>query len=104
MAETVTVSVKLFATLKKYLPPGSEEGTSITLPSGSTVLDVIDALKIPHEQATMLVAGDTYVEKTTLVTDGLQLNIFPPLAGGAAVSRRLQTVGELKKAKRKKRL
>jgi sulfur-carrier protein len=82
MAETVTVSVKLFATLKKYLPSGSTDGTSVTLPLGSTVLDVIDALKIPHEQVTMLVAGDTYVEKTTPVTDGLQLNIFPPLAGG----------------------
>jgi molybdopterin converting factor small subunit len=82
MAETVTIHVKLFATLKKYLPPGSEEGAAVTMPLGSTVLDVIDALKIPHEQATMLVAGDTYVEKNTVVTDGLQLNIFPPLAGG----------------------
>ena len=82
MAEMVTINVKLFATLKKYLPPGSEDSTSVTLPAGSTVLDVIDALKIPHEQATMLVAGDTYVEKTTPLTDGLQLNIFPPLAGG----------------------
>ena len=82
MANTVTVSVKLFATLKKYLPPGSEEGMLLTLPAGSTVLDVIETLKIPHEQATMLVAGDTYVEKSTLLSDGLQLNIFPPLAGG----------------------
>jgi molybdopterin converting factor small subunit len=82
MADTVTISVKLFATLKKYLPPGSEEGASLTLPAGSTVLDVIGALKIPHEHATMLIAGDSYVEKTTLLTDGLQLSIFPPLAGG----------------------
>lgn len=82
MADTVTIKVKLFATLKKYLPAGSDEGTSVTLPTGSTVLDVIDALKIPPEQATMLVAGDTYVEKTTPLTEGLQLSIFPPLAGG----------------------
>ena len=82
MADTVTIYVKLFATLKKYLPPGSEEGASLTLPAGSTVLDVIDALKIPHEHATMLVAGDSYIEKITPLTDGLQLSIFPPLAGG----------------------
>jgi molybdopterin converting factor small subunit len=68
--------------LKKYLPQGNEEGTSITIPAGSTVADVIDALKIPHEQAKMLVAGDTYVEKDTVVSEGLQLSIFPPLAGG----------------------
>ena len=91
MAETVTITVKLFATLKKYLPPGSEDGTSVTLPVGSTVLDVIDALKIPHEQATMLVSGDTYVEKTTPLTDGLQLSIFPPLAGGCDTALTLLT-------------
>lgn len=85
MADTITIAVKLFATLKKYLPPGKEE-VSLTLPAGSTILDVIDALKIPHEQATMLVAGDTYVEKTTPLTDGLQLSIFPPLAGGKKLS------------------
>ena len=82
MADTVTIYVKLFATLKKYLPPGSEEGASLTLPAGSTVLDVIDALKIPHEHTAMLVAGDSYIEKITPLTDGLQLSIFPPLAGG----------------------
>ena len=82
MATTVTVSVKLFATLKKYLPPGSEDGATLTLPEGSTVLDVVNALKIPHDHAGMLVAGDVYVEKETPLTDGLQLSIFPPLAGG----------------------
>jgi len=56
---------------------------SLTLPAGSTVLDAIDALKIPQDHAGMLVAGDIYVEKETPLTDGLQLSIFPPLAGGA---------------------
>jgi molybdopterin converting factor small subunit len=82
MASTVTISVKLFATLKKYLPPGSENGVQLTLPAEATVQDAIDALKIPREHAGMLVAGDTYVEANTPLTDGLQLNIFPPLAGG----------------------
>ena len=82
MANTVTISVQLFATLKKYLPPGSDGGATLTLPAGSTVLDVIEALKIPHDHAGMLVAGDTYVEKETPLTDGLRLSIFPPLAGG----------------------
>jgi molybdopterin converting factor small subunit len=83
MASSVTVSVKLFATLKKYLPPGDKEETKVTLPAGATVLDVIEALHIPKEYAGMLVAGDVYVEKETQLTDGLQLSIFPPLAGGA---------------------
>jgi molybdopterin converting factor small subunit len=83
MADTVTISVKLFATLKKYLPAGSQDGTTLTLPKGSTVQDVVDALKIPRDHAGMLVAGDTYVEIGTPLTEGLQLSIFPPLSGGA---------------------
>jgi molybdopterin converting factor small subunit len=83
MADTITVSVKLFATLKRFLPPGNPDGVQLTLPAGATAQDAIDALKIPREHAGMLVAGDTYVEATTPLTDGLQLSIFPPLAGGA---------------------
>ena len=82
MADTITISVKLFATLKKYLPPGNQDGVKLTLPTGATVQDAIDALKIPREHAGMLVVGDTYVEVNTPLTDGLQLNIFPPRAGG----------------------
>lgn len=55
----------------------------LTLPTGSTVADVIDTLNIPKEYAGMLVIGDVYVEKETQLTDGVQLSIFPPLAGGA---------------------
>lgn len=82
MADSVTISVKLFATLKKYLPAGNADSVQLTLPAGATVSDVIDALKIPHAHASMLVAGDSYVEKGTLLTEGLELSIFPPLAGG----------------------
>jgi molybdopterin converting factor small subunit len=82
MADSVTISVKLFATLKKYLPNPQAESVQLTLPAGATVVDVIDALKIPHDHASMLVAGDSYVEKSTLLTEGLALSIFPPLAGG----------------------
>ena len=83
MADTVTISVKLFATLKRYLPNG-QDAISLSLPRGATVQDAINALHIPPEQAGMLVAGDTYVEKEAPLTDGLQLNIFPPLAGGVS--------------------
>jgi molybdopterin converting factor small subunit len=48
------------------------------------VQDALNALNIPQDQAGMLVAGDSYVAKETPLTDGLQLNIFPPLAGGVS--------------------
>jgi molybdopterin converting factor small subunit len=39
-------------------------------------------LNIPREQAAMLVVGNTYVEVGTVLENGLELSIFPPLAGG----------------------
>ncbi len=82
MADSITITVKLFAMLKKYVPEGSSDGILLSLPSGATVQDAVDALKIPREQANMLVVGDTYVEVKTVLEDGLELSIFPPLAGG----------------------
>ena len=68
--------------LKKYVPEGRSDGILLSLPSGATVQDAVDALKIPREQASMLVVGDTYVEVKTVLEDGVELSIFPPLAGG----------------------
>lgn len=87
MADAVTITVKLFATLKKYAPNGQAEGIPLTLPAGATVRDVVDRLDIPHDQAAMLVAGDTYVQEETVLEDGQEISIFPPLAGGAIFER-----------------
>ena len=82
MADSVTITVKLFAALKKYTPQGSRDGVSLSLPAGATVQDAVDMLNIPREQAGMLVVDDTYVEVGTVLENGLELSIFPPLAGG----------------------
>ncbi len=82
MAQTITVRVKLFAALRRFLPPGSEQGVSLTLPEGSTVGDVLKALQIPPDHAGMLVSNDAHVGASTPLSDGQELSIFPPLAGG----------------------
>ena len=83
MAETIAVTVKLFAALRKFLPPGSENGVVLELPLGSTALDAVDALGIPVDHAGMLVSKDEYIEADTPLCDGQDLSVFPPLAGGA---------------------
>jgi molybdopterin converting factor small subunit len=82
MAETITVTVRLFAALKKFLPRGSESGVVLELPLGSTVQDAIDALGIPSDHAGMLVSKDEYIEADSPLSDGQELSVFPPLAGG----------------------
>jgi molybdopterin converting factor small subunit len=88
MADTICISVKLFATLKKYLPAGQSASISLTLPAGSVVQDAVEALHIPREQAGLLVTGDIYIEPETPLSDGQELSIFPPLAGGQDASPR----------------
>ncbi len=77
------VTVRLHATLKKFLPPGSNgNAAALELPEGATVADAIDRLGIPPGHAKMMVSGDEYLELTTVLRDGQEINLFPPLAGG----------------------
>ena len=84
MADSITITVKLFATLKQYLPVGSTGRVTLDLPCGATVGEAVDALNIPREQANMLVVGDNYVDGAAVLDDGLELSIFPPIAGGSS--------------------
>ena len=77
------VTVKLFATLRKYLPSGADEsGLAVQLPDGATVADLIERLRIPPDHAGIIVSDDEHLEKTTVLTEGQEVNVFPPLAGG----------------------
>ncbi len=77
------VTVKLYATLKKYLPAGAAgDGFMIEVTDGATVGDVIERLGIPAKHAGMLVSDDEHLEMTSVLTDGQELNLFPPMAGG----------------------
>ena len=83
----MTVRVRLHAILKKFLPPGSEDGVAVLeVSEGTTVADVVKLLGIPEKHAGMLVSGDDYLETTSTLRDGQELNIFPPLAGGRSTS------------------
>ncbi len=78
------VQLKLFATLRKKLPPGSKAGkASLTLADGTSILDVIHQLDIPEDLAQMvLVNGEQTREFDQVLADGDSLSIFPPVAGG----------------------
>ena len=83
------VAIKLFASLRKKLPPSSGrpagKGT-IELPDTATLADLIHQLDIPPDLAQMvLVNGEQTREFGRALTDGDQVSIFPPVAGGGAI-------------------
>lgn len=78
------IDLRLFASLRKKLPPGSPRGRcDLELPEGSTLGDVLARMDIPHASAHMvLVNGDHDRDFNRVLYDGDVLSIFPPVAGG----------------------
>ena len=77
------ITARLPGTLRTYLPKGSQGNAMLVeVPDGATVADVVDRLSIPCDHARMFVSGDEHLEAASVLRDGQELNIFPPLAGG----------------------
>ena len=78
------VQVKLFATLRKYLPAGSAGDTlTVDVAEGATVGDLVAALGIPADHARMAVAAGEQLDLAARLPVGVEINLVPPLAGGA---------------------
>lgn len=79
----MTVSVKLFATLTKYLPPGSEKKTTVlTLDDHATTDDIVAKLGIPEGHVHLTLIDGKHAEKGAPLHDGAIVSLFPPIAGG----------------------
>ncbi|MBX3028153.1 MoaD/ThiS family protein [bacterium] len=78
------VQVKLFATLRKYMPAGKAGDTvTVDVPEDATVGDLVARLGIPAEHARMAVAAGEQLDLAARLPPGVEINLFPPLAGGA---------------------
>ncbi len=78
------VNIKLFANLRKKLPKGSMGKATLDLADQASLNDLIQQLDIPLDLAQMvLVNGEQTREFDQALTDGDQVSIFPPVAGGA---------------------
>jgi len=82
----VTVKIRLFASLRRFQPKGSDAPFPLTLPAGAVVADAIAALGIPVKSAGIVACNDVRLEPTSPLVDGTEVSIFPPLAGGAGVA------------------
>jgi molybdopterin converting factor small subunit len=81
------ITVRLFATLRRYLPPGSD-GTKVVLelPDGARLQDALDQLSIPAPLAQLvMIDGVHETNRQRVLHDGIALSIFPPVAGGVAI-------------------
>jgi len=79
----VRVEVHLFATLERFLPPGSRGGVAVMdVPEGSTASDIAVRLGIPPGLDRVLLINGRDATPEQHLTPGDVLALYPPLAGG----------------------
>ena len=77
------VEVRLFATLARYLPPGSSrDSVLLDLPAGATVGAALHALGIPAEVECLRVVNGRDADPGDPLREGDVVTVCPPLVGG----------------------
>ena len=81
--DAMDIEVKLFATLRDYLPKGSSRFSCKMEVDGRTrVQDILERLKIPEEIPKIILINGVHGKKDQPLKDGDVVSIFPPVAGG----------------------
>jgi sulfur carrier protein ThiS len=78
------VRIKLMSALRNKLPPGSTGGTAhVELEPGSSVADALERLEIQSSHVHLVsVNGEMEPDHARVLSDGDELMVFPPVAGG----------------------
>lgn len=76
----VTVEIKLFASLKKYLPADSASHYSVE--PGTPLSALLDKLCIPKDQVKLIFIDGVKGDANVLLHGGERVGVFPPIGGG----------------------
>ncbi len=77
------VKVKLFATLRDFLPENSDgKSCQMEIDETTTIAQIITKLKIPEEIPKIILVNGLSGTIDQPLKEGDELSIFPPVAGG----------------------
>ncbi|MBS3918910.1 MAG: MoaD/ThiS family protein [Deltaproteobacteria bacterium] len=77
------IEVKLFATLRDYLPKGSGRfSCKMEIDEQMKVQEILTKLNIPEEMPKIILINGVHGKKEQVLKEGDVLSIFPPVAGG----------------------
>jgi len=77
------IEVKLFATLRDYLPKGSDRfSCKLEINGRARVRDILSRLKIPNEILKIILVNGVHGKNEQVLKEGDVVSIFPPVAGG----------------------
>jgi sulfur-carrier protein len=77
---SVTVELRLFASLKKYLP--GESACRYTVEPGMPLSALLDQLCIPKDQVKLIFINGAREDAGVLLQGGERVGVFPPIGGG----------------------
>ncbi len=76
------MTVTLFADLRRYLPPGIDGPHRRTVPVGSTVADLLDAIGIPATADVTVGLNGELADRDDALPDGADVMLLSPMEGG----------------------
>ena len=76
---TISIEIKLFATLQKFAPQASD---AHVLEAGTSVRTLVRQLGIPEIKAKLIFINGIKATLDSVLKDGDRLGIFPPVGGG----------------------
>jgi molybdopterin converting factor small subunit len=79
----ITVRVTLRSILGKFRPnPKDRKPFPVCLDAGSTVADLLGALRVPEKLAKLVFVNHVRSDHSAVLDEGASVDIFPPIAGG----------------------
>jgi len=82
----MNITLKLYATLRDYLPTASGGVTALELPAEATISDALAAVGVPIAQAHIVLINGRHVLRPDIPSRRLnendQVAVFPAIGGG----------------------
>jgi molybdopterin synthase sulfur carrier subunit len=77
------VSVRVFATLKRYLPQErADHAFDLEVPDGGSLEDVVRLIGLPAAEVKVTFVNGRTEPLSHTLSEGDEVGIFPPLGGG----------------------
>ena len=79
----MTVEIRLFATFRDFLPPGSNTFSfKKVLKEETTIEEVLRELRLPEDTPKIIILNGVHADAGRVLRDGDTLSLFPPIGGG----------------------
>lgn len=76
---TSYIQLKLFATLKSFMPPTGEKYCIVP---GITIFNLLEQLNLPREKVRLIFIDGIKADFSATLSGGERVGIFPPVGGG----------------------